>query len=36
MGPRPDHVSVADYEPKALDVPGKKLLGDRQLKFLRP
>ncbi len=35
MGPRPDHVSTPNYDPKALDVPGLKLLGERQLKFLR-
>lgn len=35
MGPRPDHVSTPDYDPAALDVPGAKLLGDRQLKFIR-
>ena len=35
MGPRPDHVAKPDYDPKALDVPGTVLLGERQLKFLR-
>jgi len=35
MGPRPDHIKTADYDPKALDIPGAKLLGERQLKFLR-
>jgi hypothetical protein len=35
QGPRPDHVTSADYDPKSLDVPGAKLLGERQLKFLR-
>jgi len=35
MGPRPDHVADPDYDPKALDVPGAVLLGERQLKFLR-
>ena len=35
MGPRPDHVTDPDYDPKALDVPGAELLGERQLKFLR-
>ena len=34
-GPRPDHYATPDYDPEALDVPGAKLLGDRQLKFLR-
>ena len=31
---RPDHVSVPGYDPKALDVPEARLLGERQLKFL--
>ncbi len=35
MGPRPDHVSDPNYDPKDLDVPAAKLLGQRQLKFLR-
>lgn len=35
MGPRPDHIATADYDPAALDVPGAKLLGERQLAFLR-
>lgn len=35
MGPRPDHVNTPGYDPKALDVPQAKLLGPRQLKFLR-
>ncbi len=35
MGPRPDHVTEPNYDPKALDVPGAVLLGERQLKFLR-
>ena len=35
MGPRPDHVTDPNYDPKALDVPGTVLLGERQLKFLR-
>jgi phosphodiesterase/alkaline phosphatase D-like protein len=35
MGPRPDHVTDPNYDPKALDVPGAVLLGGRQLKFLR-
>jgi len=35
MGPRPDHVSDPNYDPKQLDVPGAELLGERQLKFLR-
>ena len=35
MGPRPDHVTDPNYDPKSLDVPGAELLGERQLKFLR-
>ena len=35
LGPRPDHVTNPDYDPKSLDVPGATLLGERQLKFLR-
>ncbi len=35
MGPRPDHVSKPDYDPKDLDVADAVLLGRRQLKFLR-
>jgi len=34
-GPRPDHITDPKYDPKALDVPGAELLGERQLKFLR-
>jgi len=34
-GPRPDHILDPDYDPKSVDVPGAKLLGERQLKFLR-
>jgi hypothetical protein len=32
---RPDHVTVVGYDPRALDVPEARLLGERQLKFLR-
>jgi len=32
---RPDHVTVPGYDMKALDVPEARLLGERQLKFLR-
>ena len=32
---RPDHVSVPGYDPQALDMPEAKLLGERQLEFLR-
>jgi hypothetical protein len=34
LGPRPDHIDKQDYDPQVFDVAGKKLLGDRQLKFL--
>jgi len=35
MGPRPDHVTDPNYDPKSLDVAGAKLLGERQLRFLK-
>lgn len=35
MGPRPDHVKADDFDPATFDVPEAKLLGERQLKFLR-
>lgn len=35
LGPRPDHVTTSDYDPRDLDPPGAQLLGDKQLKFLR-
>ena len=35
MGPRPDHVNDPKYDPKTVDVAGAKLLGERQLEFLR-
>jgi hypothetical protein len=35
QGPRPDHIINPDYDPKSVDVAGAKLLGERQLKFLR-
>jgi hypothetical protein len=39
MGPRPDHINDEPnndrYDPKAIDLPGLQLLGQRQLKFLR-
>lgn len=35
MGPRPDHIRDPKYDPKAVDVAGAVLLGERQLKFLR-
>ena len=31
---RPDHVIDPHFDPRTADVPGAKLLGDRQLKFL--
>jgi hypothetical protein len=34
MGPRPDHIRQAGYDPKAVDVPGLQLLGERQMAFL--
>lgn len=34
MGPRPDHINDPKYDRKAVDLPGLKLLGDRQLRFL--
>jgi hypothetical protein len=35
MGPRPDHINDASYDPKTVDLPGLELLGERQLAFLR-
>lgn len=35
LGPRPDHITKKDYDPKVIDIPGLQLLGERQLKFLR-
>jgi hypothetical protein len=34
MGPRPDHITDERYDPKAIDLPGLQLLGERQLRFL--
>ncbi len=34
LGPRADHLAVADYDPKELDVRGAQLLGERQEQFL--
>ena len=34
MGPRPDHINDPTYDPKTIDLPGLKLLGERQEKFL--
>ena len=35
QGPRGDHVTDPDFDPKAVDVEGAELLGERQLEFLR-
>jgi len=35
MGPRPDHIRKEGFDPKTVDVPAAKLLGERQLAFLR-
>lgn len=35
LGPRPDHINDPSYDPKSIDLPELKLLGDRQHKFLR-
>ncbi len=35
MGPRPDHINDPKYDPKAIDLPGLQLLGERQEKFLK-
>ena len=34
QGPRPDHIRNPEYDPASIDLPGLKLLGDRQLHFL--
>lgn len=34
MGPRPDHITDPDYDPRSIDLPGLVLLGERQLTFL--
>ncbi|MBT5379765.1 MAG: hypothetical protein HOL08_11995 [Opitutae bacterium] len=34
QGPRPDHIRNPEYNPKSVDVPQARLLGERQLKFL--
>lgn len=34
MGPRPDHINDPEYDPKSIDLPGLKLLGERQHRFL--
>ena len=35
MGPRPDHINDPAYNRAAVDLPSLKLLGERQLRFLR-
>jgi hypothetical protein len=35
MGPRPDHIKDERYDPKAIDLTGLQLLGERQMRFLR-
>jgi hypothetical protein len=35
QGPRPDHINNPNYDPASVDVPEARLLGDRQLAFLR-
>lgn len=34
QGPRPDHINDPTYDPRAVDVPEARLLGERQLAFL--
>jgi len=34
MGPRPDHITDPDYDPRLVDIPEGILLGKRQLDFL--
>ncbi|GIW89816.1 MAG: hypothetical protein KatS3mg109_0248 [Pirellulaceae bacterium] len=35
MGPRPDHITDKNYDPKSVDLPGLELLGPRQEAFLQ-
>ncbi len=35
LGPRPDHVTDPNFDPKSVDLPGLELLGERQMKFLQ-
>jgi hypothetical protein len=35
QGPRPDHITDPNYDRSTVDVPEARLLGERQLKFLR-
>lgn len=34
LGPRPDHINDPAYDRRSIDLPGLKLLGDRQLRWL--
>lgn len=34
-GPRPDHITDPDFDRRAVDLPDARLLGERQLRFLR-
>ena len=35
QGPRPDHILNKEYDPNTIDLEGLKLLGDRQISFLK-
>jgi hypothetical protein len=35
MGPRPDHITDPNFDRQAIDLPDARLLGERQLGFLR-
>jgi len=35
QGPRPDHINDPSYDPQTIDLPEARLLGERQLQFLR-
>ena len=35
QGPRPDHILNSQYDPDSIDLDGLKLLGERQLSFLK-
>jgi len=35
QGPRPDHIDDPSYDRQSIDVPEARLLGERQLRFLR-
>lgn len=35
MGPRPDHITDPNFDRQAIDLPDARLLGERQLQFLR-